>query len=42
MAYTITNTSGSTTYTVADGHLDAADLDLVLVGRGYVGYGQYT
>jgi hypothetical protein len=39
MAYTITNTSGSTSYTVADGHLDAADLDLVLVGRGYVGYG---
>ena len=39
MAYTISNTSGSTTYSVTDGRLNSTDLDLVLVGRGYIGYG---
>jgi hypothetical protein len=39
MAYTLTNTSGSRNYSVTDGRLDSADLDLVLIGRGYIGYG---
>ena len=39
MAYTISNTSGSNTYSVIDGYLNSTDLDLTLIGRGYIGYG---
>jgi hypothetical protein len=40
MTYSIQNYSGSRTYTVTDGFVDRADLDIDLVGKGTLGYGQ--
>jgi hypothetical protein len=40
MTYSIQNYSGSKTYTVTDGYVDRADLDIDLVGKGTLGYGQ--
>ena len=39
MTYLITNTSGSTTYQVNDYLSDTADIDLTLIGKGFVSYG---
>ena len=40
MTYSIQNYAGTKTYTVTDGYVDRADLDIDLVGKGTLGYGQ--
>jgi len=39
MTYTITNTSGSTNYSINDNSLNRNDIDLTFIGRGYTSYG---
>jgi hypothetical protein len=40
MTYSVSTTSGSTSYSVVDGQVNT-ELDVNLVGKGYVGYGNY-
>ena len=39
MTYSITNTSGSTTYSINDSTVNQNDTDLTFIGRGYNSYG---
>lgn len=41
MSYTITNTSGATVATVADGTINSTSTSLTLIGKNYAGYGVF-